>query len=58
MNPVCDKVTVDQVDAGMIVELHCEVIGRYLTIEVPAERLNVCEIKAYEGDCLGLGKMK
>ena len=56
LNPVCDTVTPDQVDAGLILELHCGIRGRYLSIEVPSERLHFCEIEVYEGDCLRQGK--
>ena len=47
-NPVCDTVSVEQVNAGQEIELNCEMTGRYLTIELPVlERLQLCEIKAY-----------
>ena len=56
MNPVCDLVTMSQIDAGHEIELNCNREGRYLTIQLPNTRsqaLIFCEIKAYEGSCQG-----
>ena len=55
INPVCDTVTMPQIQAGQEIELTCNRAGRYLMIQLPATQshLNFCEIKAYEGSCQG-----
>ena len=55
-NPVCDTVTMPQIQAGQVIELTCNRVGRYLMIQLPTTQmqfLNFCEIKAYKGSCKG-----
>ena len=55
-NPVCDTVSMLQIQAGQKIELTCNRAGRYLMIQLPTTQkqwLHFCEIKAYECSCRG-----
>ena len=53
-NSVCDTITLAQVNANQKVELTCDLEGQYLSIELPIdERLQLCEVQAFEGNCAG-----
>ena len=48
MNPVCATVTMEQTDAGQLIELNCTAEGRYISVELAGTTpLHFCEIKAY-----------
>ena len=53
-NPVCGTITLAQVHANQNVELTCGLDGQYLSVELPIdERLQLCEVQAFEGTCTG-----
>ena len=55
-NPVCDTVTMSQINAGQAIELNCNSEGRYLMVQLPdteMQPLHFCEIKAFDGVCQG-----
>ena len=54
-NPICGTVTSDQIEAGQIITLSCDLLrGQYFSIELPDnEPLTLCEVKIFEGRCDG-----
>jgi hypothetical protein len=50
-NPACGSpITLNQVNAGSVVEVACNLRGRYISIHLPGtQQLTLCEVKAYLG---------
>ncbi|XP_072042783.1 uncharacterized protein [Amphiura filiformis] len=52
-NPVCGSpITLNQVNAGSVIEVECNLRGRYISISLSGtQQLTLCEVKAYLGKC-------
>ena len=56
MNPVCAVVTMEQTDANQLIELTCNMEGRYLSVELTGTKpLHICELQANQcSKCKGV----
>ena len=53
-NPICGIITLCQINFNQMIELTCNHVGQYLSIELPGtEHLQLCEVQAFEGQCEG-----
>ena len=52
-NPMCSSsITSAQIEDGDIITVECDIAGRYISITLPGtEKLSICEVRAFKGDC-------
>ncbi|XP_072033347.1 uncharacterized protein [Amphiura filiformis] len=57
-NPECGVIKASDIDGSSVLEVTCNMKGRYLSVNLPGKNyLQLCEVEAYPGDC-GEGQEK
>ena len=51
-NPACGPgITAAQINSSVVLEVPCDLCGRYLSITIPLQVLTLCEVLAFGNEC-------